>query len=473
MQSPDEEILSSTPNASACSQIPLDILHEILLSCLPLYPTIRSGNDVISSLSRVSSTWRAAVFSSPRLWSRLLVTLHKHDDLRHCVQMVTQWFERSPTLPLSFFLNIDFEADDEDIARIHTFLVDLSSVMLRVRHFALHSRLTTELLRSFVNLEWELPQLKMLDLFSHDHLDEVNAVTFSVPLFHDASNLVEVAIGNAITWATEIDHILPWSQLTHIRFIYETSMSRWIELMNMCPLLRQCEVKIDNDFCNPSCPPNGIHRTLERLLLIFSDGSIPFLKLLSLYHLPALRMVLVQYDTEPLFDFPCPQGISALANLQIFSFNTGKKKFQRKHIKYLAEILREMVNLNELELQQTTEDFVPLYQALSFGRPEEAILPQLGTLTLWISQGSEKDKELQPLLEMVSSRSGEDTIPVGFKPLKHFVVGVPTEDIHDRMRKLFDPWVAGLPSRLQFSIDLHRSSRFHQPYGWTQRISDV
>ena len=145
-----------------------------------------------------------------------------------------------------------------------------------------------------------------------------------------------------------------------------------------------------------------------------------------------------------------------------------------EHISYLAEILREMDNLMTLHLQQTTEEFIPLYEALSFNRPEEAILPRLETLRLWVSSVSqgEKDKELQPLLGMLSSRSRKDTIPLGFEPLRAVIVGVATEDIHERMRKLFDPWVGGLPSRLRFSIDLERGTDSLKPKGWTQAISD-
>lgn len=479
MQSPVEETLSPTPKASACSQVPIDILHEILPYCMPPYPTIRSTTQLISSLSQVSSTWRAAVRSSPQLWCRLLVTLRRNDDLNHCAQMVTQWFEHAPSLSLALFLNIDFVADDdEDIARIRTFLVDLSSVMLRVRRFAFHSKITTKLMCAFVDLEWKLPQLKILDLLSHDRLDHVNPVAFSVPLFHNVPNLDEVAIGNAMTWATDITHILPWSRLTHIRLKYETSISRWIEVMNMCPQMRFCSVHIDDDYYSPPCSPSGIHHGLKRLFLHFSNGETSFVKLLSLYQLPSLFTLCVNYSPElelPFNFFPCPQGISALTNIQHFTFNAGGIKFPRKYITYLAEVLREMVNLEELDLEQTTQKFIPLYRALSFNRPKEAILPKLTALALWVSsvpQASEIKKELEPLLDMLSSRSGKETIPVGFEPLEGFILGVATEGIYERMRELFDPWVGGLPSRLHFSIELNRSTRCNQPDGWTQPISD-
>ena len=465
--------LSSPPEASACSRVPVDILHEIIPYCLPLYPTIRSANDVMSTLSRVSSSWRAAVLSSTGLRSRLLVTLQKNDDLERCARRVTQWLQH--THSLSFFLNIDFKAHHEDIARIRTFLVDLSSVMSRVRHFALHSRLTTELLRSFIDLEWNLPRLQILDLFSHDVLDANNAIAYDFPLFHNAQNLVEVAIGNAITWDTDIVHLLPWSQLTRIHLKYETSISRWIEVMNMCPKMRFCRVTIHEDYYSPPCSPSGIHHSLERLFIDICDGSVPFLKLLTLYQLPSLHTLAVHYHEEPHFNFPCPQGISALAKIRYFSFNKCPgMTMPHEHISYLAEILREMDNLMTLQLQQTTEEFIPLYEALSFNRPEDAILPRLEILRLWVSPVSheKKDMELQPLLGMLSSRSRKDNVPVGFKPLKTIIVGVATENIHERMRKLFDPWVGGLPSQLRFSIDLDRSTCFHKPKGWTQPISN-
>jgi hypothetical protein len=133
-----------------------------------------------------------------------------------------------------------------------------------------------------------------------------------------------------------------------------------------------------------------------------------------------------------------------------------------------------MVNLKTLELQQTTPESIPLYEALSFKQPDQAILPQLKTLQLWISTDSvtDKDKELHPLLDMLSSRCSEGTVPVGFEPLKHFIVGVASEDIHDLMRELFDPWIGGLPSRLQFEINVDRPYHSQQPDGWTHPISD-
>lgn len=466
------------PVFSPIRLVPLDVLHEIILHCLPVHPTIQSASSVMSSLSQVSSTWRTAVLSSPRLWSRLFVTIQDDDTLDRSARMVNQWFQRARSVPLSFFLNIDFEAFDEDIARIRSFLVDLSSIMPRVQHFGLHTRLTTELLCSFVGLEWELPLLKKLDLFSHSGIDQIYPVAYSVPLFQTAPNLVQVAIQNTITSARDVEHILPWSQLTDVNMAYSISVSRWIEVMKMCPKMRVFEVFLDGeDDVGPSSldssPPKGTHHTLERLYLDILNGG-PFLKLLSLYCFPALRILHVLYHSEPLLDFPRPQGISVLANLREFSYSAMGLHFPREHFTHIVEILREMVNLEELELQQATKDFIPIYEALSFMQQSNAILPRLGTFKLWISSDSVpgKDEELEPLFKMLSSRCREDTVPVGYRPLDDFLVGVETEDTHEQIRKGFGPWISGLPPRLRVTIELSRHYRFDQPEGWTFPISE-
>ena len=463
---------------SPIRHVPLDLLHEIVFHCLPVHPTIQSASPVISSLSQVSSTWRTAVLSSPRLWSRLFVTIRDEDSLDHCAQMVTRWFQRARSVPLSFFLNIDFEAFDEDIARIRPFLVDLSSVMPKVQHFGLHAQLTTELLYSFVDLDWKFPQLKKLDLFSHAEIDQIDPVAYSVPLFQTAPNLVQVAIQNTITSSPDLQHILPWSQLTDINVAYSISISRWIEIMRMCPKMRVLEVFFGREDVRPlsldSYFPKGIHSSLERLYLDILNGGLPFLKLLSLVNLPALRTLHVLYHSEPPLEFPRPQGNSMLANLREFSFSAMRLKFPREHSTYLIEILREMVNLEELELQQVTEDFIPLYEAISFKRPEKAMLPRLNTIKLWISSDSvpENEEEIQPLFEMLSSRCKEDIVPVGYEPLGDFLVGVETEETQEQVRKVFGPWVTDLPPQLRVNIDLSRHYRFDQPEGWTFPISE-
>lgn len=472
---------SHTPE-SPIQRIPLDVLQRIIVDSLPVHPTIQSATPVISTLTRVSSTWRAAVLLSPRLWSTLFVTVYVDDDLNKCAKVVTQWFQRARSAPLSFFLNIRFSAQHDDIARIRTFLIDLSSIMPKVYHFGFHARLTESLLCSFADLEWKLPRLKKLDLFSHANFDKRNPVAFSSPVFHNAPNLVQVAIQNSITSACDIQHVLPWSQLTRISVAYCISISRWIEIMNMCPMMRQCDIVLGrSDEATSSSPnsylPNGTSHNLKHLDFAVK-GGVPFLEPLSLYNLPSLKNLYVLYNSEPTpGPIPTPQGISALTNLREFSFNRGSAKIYHEYITYLVEVLREMVNLETLLLQQTTKDFIPLYNAISFKSPGEPILPQLRSFQLWITTDCEvlppeQDEELDPLVEMASSRSSENnTIPVGCKPLQEFYVGVENSDVYERTKKRFGFWVA-LPPQFRFEISVSREFRFGQPEGWTYPISD-
>jgi hypothetical protein len=186
---------------------------------------------------------------------------------------------------------------------MRTFLADLSSVMLRVWHFGLHAQLTNELLSSFVDLEWNLPQLRILNLFSHSGCDMLFAVPFSSNLFHNTPNLVRVTIQNAITSAPKIQHVLPWSQLTHITVAYQISLSRWIEILNMCPLLRRCDIllgKSDEATSSTSldaCRPKGIHNL--KLLALDVNDWVSFLKPLSVYNLPSQTTLHILYHSEP------------------------------------------------------------------------------------------------------------------------------------------------------------------------------
>lgn len=462
---------------SPIHKISLDVLHEIFVFCLPVNPTMQSAGPVILTLSLVSSTWRAAVISLPRLWSTLFVTVRYDDDLNKCAQVVNRWFQHARSAPLSFFLNIRFRAYYEDITRIHNFLVDLSSIMLRVWHFGLHARLTKDLLRSFIDLDWKFPLLKILDLFSHAGYDKIREVAFSFPqpLFQNAPDLVQVSIHNSITTFHDIQDLLPWSQLRYLNIAYSISISRWIEIMNMCPKLSRCIVvlkELDVD----SFLPESICHNLKHLEFEI-NGCVPLLEPLSICNLPSLDTFGVLYNSTPSLGFS-PGEISALTNLRKFSFNRGRQKISHEYLTQLTEVLREMVNLKVLILQQTTKDFIPLYEALSFKSPGEPILPQLGTFNMWITTDSEvhlpeQDEELDPLIEMLSSRIGEDSIPVGCKPLQKCIVGVEDDGIYERTKKRFDSLVGRLPPQFQFRIAVFRDFRFEQPDGWTYPISDV
>lgn len=468
------------PNAvlSPIHKISLDVLHEIFFVCLPVHPTIQSASPVISTLSLVSSTWRAAVLSLPRLWSTLFVTVRSNDDLNECAHDVIRWFQQARSAPLSFFLNIRFRAAYEDITRINKFLLDLSSIMMTVWHFGLHARLSKPLLHSFVGIEWKFPRLKTLDLFSHGGYDRTSAVKLSFPqlLFQNAPNLVQVSIQNSITTAHDIQHLFPWSQLKNINIAYCISISRWIEILNMCPKLSGCTIVFDQseeDTSVVSFLPKVIHHKLEHFDFEM-NGSLPLLKPLSLCDFPSLDTLYVLYNTPPSLGFSSPQEIPVLTNLRKFSFNCGGQYISHEYLTLLAEVLREMVNLKVLVLQQTTKDFIPLYEALSFTSPGGPILPQLGSFSLWISTESEvaleKDEELDPLIEMLSSRMGEGTIPVGCKPLRNCTVGVENDGVYERTKRRFG---GRLPPRFQFKIAIHCDYHFEQPEGWTYPISEV
>ncbi|KAJ7034768.1 hypothetical protein C8F04DRAFT_1101067 [Mycena alexandri] len=99
-------------------RIPLDILQEIFVACLPTHRNcVMSAKEAPVLLGRICSSWRALSLSTPRLWASLhiaepvrtsdsLDSLHLTLHARR-VEVTKTWLARSGQCPLSLSLESD------------------------------------------------------------------------------------------------------------------------------------------------------------------------------------------------------------------------------------------------------------------------------------------------------------------------------------------------------------------------------
>ncbi|KAJ7762516.1 hypothetical protein B0H16DRAFT_1529062 [Mycena metata] len=98
---------------SPARQLPLDLIREIFVACLPTHRNcVMSASEAPVLLGRICSLWRAISLSTPRLWSKLhvvdpVIWFHSpllEKKLAQRLETTKTWLERSGQCPLSISL---------------------------------------------------------------------------------------------------------------------------------------------------------------------------------------------------------------------------------------------------------------------------------------------------------------------------------------------------------------------------------
>ncbi|KAJ7167261.1 hypothetical protein C8R43DRAFT_1232223 [Mycena crocata] len=96
-----EYISAHTALISPVRHLPRDIMQEIFIACLPVHRNaVMSAQETPVLLTRICSGWREVALATPALWASIHLPL---DFLfhRNLTAPLTQWLERSGSLPLS------------------------------------------------------------------------------------------------------------------------------------------------------------------------------------------------------------------------------------------------------------------------------------------------------------------------------------------------------------------------------------
>lgn len=306
--------------------LPDDILREIFMWCLPTgrNPTM-SAKEAPMLLTQVSSQWRTAALTTPRLWSALHIAvpspislphsaynpvtgerIHPSYVANHRLEGVTEWLARSGQLPLSISL---YDPDNSSDAGYGKRFVDaLLPYAFRWRALSLQcppdagvevARLTSSdvpLLESF----HVLPTLRPIGWR--------NSGVLSAPKLHDISvhGLLEGFLDLPFTW----------EQLTNLTLMGgqwldgSLTMAQIGEILTRCRQLRSCTLKLTGGA--------SISRERRPLPVI----SLPNIEELYIYEMqaqthfffaaieaPRLRVLEYWFDGTTK---PSPSGFSAL-----------------------------------------------------------------------------------------------------------------------------------------------------------------
>ncbi|KAF7315976.1 F-box domain-containing protein [Mycena indigotica] len=265
---------------SPLRRVPLDILQEIFVKCLPEDENCQmSANTAPLLLGRVCSLWRETAFSTPTLWSKLHVQepdTYSLVERKHKKSLVIQllsrrdatkeWLQRSGSCPLS----ISFKGDHQVTVFQRSILPVLVPFSRRWEHISIKA--TTNLLPHIACITAkELPLLKSLEIMerfggqdSDRDIDRdiiqqpwglftapnVNSLGIFAAFFQESiltihwNQLVKLDIS-----LVPIDYSLPQS-------IDSLSSQRAFQIAAICPNLRIYSILLHNfgDFT----PPNSV-----------------------------------------------------------------------------------------------------------------------------------------------------------------------------------------------------------------------
>ncbi|KAJ6507432.1 hypothetical protein C8R47DRAFT_966800 [Mycena vitilis] len=256
---------------SPLRRMPLDIIQEIFLACLPTHRNcVMSASEAPVLLGRICSSWRAISLSTPRLWASLHIvrpTRPRLDELeslqKKCVQRLETmktWLDRSGECGLSISMGLDDAADRPvPLSPPRLFLQALIPFASRWRKIAI-STSRPELLAAFSGLtESDVPILSEVAVYEHpDLVDQgVTDLPFELPesdtwgslgIFR-AVGLTKFSLSAGRFTPGELP--LAWNQLTSLGLedISCTSGSAWssdrvLRILAQCPQLRTCHLAI-------------------------------------------------------------------------------------------------------------------------------------------------------------------------------------------------------------------------------------
>ncbi|KAJ7359304.1 hypothetical protein DFH08DRAFT_685584, partial [Mycena albidolilacea] len=82
-------------------RLPVDILREIFVACLPANRNaVMSAQEAPLLLGRICSAWRTITLSTPRLWASLHIPLDHILDNEARKLAATEWVQRSGVCPI-------------------------------------------------------------------------------------------------------------------------------------------------------------------------------------------------------------------------------------------------------------------------------------------------------------------------------------------------------------------------------------
>lgn len=217
--------------------------------------------------------------SSPSLWTTLYLKVKTVDTayLIKQTQMAETWFRRAAPLPINLILYVDCRIVRKKNAlyNFSQFLKAIAQWTPRLRRLGIGGQHWTNLMANFVDIEWDLNDLRELDILGQLAKDEdvlqddmhrtLASLQERLILFRNAKRLVSVVASQEVTFFLESFAFIPWSQILHVSMVEDLPFcSQLSGLFMKCPNLRTAFFS----WPNPNFVDIGYHSTkLEKLEL--------------------------------------------------------------------------------------------------------------------------------------------------------------------------------------------------------------
>ncbi|KAJ7443013.1 hypothetical protein FB451DRAFT_96141 [Mycena latifolia] len=257
---------------SPVRRLPLDIIQEIFVACLPAHRNcVMSAVEAPVLLGRICSSWRSISLSTPRLWSRLHIVeptcpynapaMFK-EKVAQRLETTKMWLGRSGRCPLSISLQSTFDHTGFTSATPNRLIQDLLPFASRWEHIsftALFSSLTamTHLTPA------DVPMLKSVTISEiQEHIaaaDRYNSMDFLHGPKISSFNLM----GSNFS---PLELPLRWDRLMDLSIVEKWSSEApfltsemTLQVFSRCPQLQTCRLLVHD-------PPDSSNRIGEPVL---------------------------------------------------------------------------------------------------------------------------------------------------------------------------------------------------------------
>ncbi|KAJ7823957.1 hypothetical protein B0H14DRAFT_3729492 [Mycena olivaceomarginata] len=280
-------------------RLPVEILREIFIACLPANRNaVMSAREAPLLLGRICSAWRTIALSTPRLWASLHAPLDYILEKEPRKLAVIEWLQRSGAVPISLSELFEFicVVGGTIVVQVARRRVCDSMVSSDLIDFLNHDQLaeiSTPALESLefsgrVSSLWnfdiaKVPSLRAIALHSNDWYEHIDEFILEMPL--------------------------GWSRLTHFTLVcYRHGQHSGISLRNVIVLLGRCpqliSFQVSLSEANIETPPQLSDLILLPYLQTFimtksSLGAQSFGYLIDHVSMPQLRQFSVEQLTGP------------------------------------------------------------------------------------------------------------------------------------------------------------------------------
>ncbi|KAF8200667.1 hypothetical protein BJ912DRAFT_575164 [Pholiota molesta] len=293
-----------TCSNSPIATLPVEVLQEIFLWCLPARPSHTQSlyhsldlrgftpRSAPLLLCQVSKLWRDSAISLPNLWTSLDVYVCM-GKAQPAIPLATVWLARSGGLPLSLALYQQNESTDNSDAAGE--ILELYKRFIH-RWSAIQFDLTgPRYCRLLTSEQKSAPMLKQFRMHTsyRTYEEETDKDLFGIfGIFACAPRLSQLFVSRIphLTLAGESCVSIPWRQLVSLSLDYISSVGTTLRILQKCPALMEASFKIDMLSGPLPCVP--IYHSLRSLSLnvahdkianFWDNATLPGLTQLAVY----------------------------------------------------------------------------------------------------------------------------------------------------------------------------------------------